>query len=347
MKRIRKIMAVTGVLTLGAIVAAALWLADWYRGQLERPLALEESQRFELQPGTGLRSLSREFERRGWVESARVVEVYARRQGVAGRLQAGEYAVDAGMTPAELVQAMARGDVVRHRLTLPEGWTVRQALAAVRGHDELDPPAESVGVHNLPDVLGLDDIEHPEGWFLPDTYFFGSGTDSLDVLRRAHEAMRATLDAAWAGRSEDLPLEDPYELLILASIVERETGRGDERDRVAAVFVNRLREGMRLQTDPTLLYVQETGVQRLTRAELERDHPYNTYTRPGLPPTPIALPGRAAIEAAARPADTREFFFVSRNDGSHHFSETYREHREAVIRYQLDGDASRYGRRGR
>lgn len=347
MKRIRKILMVTGLAGLLLATAGALWLADWYRGQLEQPLALEEPQRFELESGTGLRSLAREFERRGWVESGRVIEVYARRKGLAGRLQAGEYAVDAGMTPADLVQAMARGEVVQHRLTLPEGWTARRALDAVRNHDELEPPPESVGVNNLVEVLGLEGIEHPEGWFLPDTYFFGSGTDALDVLRRAHRSMNATLEAAWAGRADDLPLEDPYELLILASIVERETGRGDERDRVAAVFVNRLREGMRLQTDPTLLYVQETGVQRLTGAELERDHPYNTYTRAGLPPTPIALPGRAAIEAAARPADTRDFFFVSRNDGSHHFSETYREHREAVIRYQLDGDASRYGRRGR
>lgn len=159
--------------------------------------------------------------------------------------------------------------------------------------------------------------------------------------------MRVELDHAWQGRNEDHPVDSPYELLILASIVERETGRGDERDRVAGVFTNRLEQGMRLQTDPTLLYVQEAGVQRLTRTELERDHPYNTYTRAGLPPTPIALPGRAALKAAAQPAATDDLFFVSRGDGSHHFSETYREHREAVIRYQLGGDDSRYGVRSR
>jgi len=330
------------------LVGAALWMADRYQASLNQPLGLEQAERFTLSPGKGLRQLSREFAERGWVEHAWMVELYGRRHGLAQRLQAGEYALDAGTTPRDLLHAMGRGEVVQHRLTVPEGWTVAQTLRAIRQHPELDPPSEAVGMDNLLEALGLEAQEHPEGWFLPSTYFFGSGTDGLEILRRAHEAMQATLQAAWENRIEDHPVDSPYELLILASIIERETGRGDERERVAGVFVNRLRQGMRLQTDPTLLYVQEPGVQRLTRAELQRDHPYNTYTRAGLPPTPIALPGRAAIEAAARPADTRDLFFVSRGDGSHHFSETYREHREAVIRYQLGGDGSRYGiRNGR
>lgn len=334
-----------GVLGLFVVLAlgAAGWLDTSYQTALKQPLALEKSKRFELSAGQGLRQVSRRLAERGWIESAWVLELYGRRHGLAPRLQAGEYAVTPGMSARDLVHAMARGEVVQHRITFPEGWTVRQALTALREHPELVGPRESVGVHNLVEVLGLEEIEHPEGWFLPDTYFFGSDTEALAVLNRAHQAMRVELDRAWQDRHEDHPVDSPYELLILASIVERETGRGDERDRVAGVFANRLERGMRLQTDPTLLYVQETGVQRLTRTELERDHPYNTYTRAGLPPTPIALPGRAALEAAAQPAATDDLFFVSRGDGSHHFSETYREHREAVIRYQLDGDASRYG----
>ncbi|WP_018872580.1 endolytic transglycosylase MltG [Thioalkalivibrio sp. ALJ16] len=344
MKRIS--LGLLGLVVVLAL-AAAWWLGEHYRAQLDRPLALEEVERFQLESGQGLRQISNTFAERGWVDSAWVLEVYGRRQGIAPRLQAGEYAVTPGMSARELVHAMARGDVVQHRLTFPEGWTIRQALTALRGHPEVIAPPESVGVHNLLEVLGLDDIEHPEGWFLPDTYFFGSGTDAMTILRRAHQSMRIQLEQAWEDRIEDHPVESPYELLILASIIERETGRGDERERVAGVFVNRLKRGMRLQTDPTLLYVQDPGVQRLTRAELDRDHPYNTYTRAGLPPTPIALPGRAALRAAARPADTSDLFFVSRGDGSHHFSETYREHREAVIRYQLGGDGSRYGIRNR
>ena len=342
MKRLSGIV----LLVVVALAAAALgWAADRYRANLDTPLALNQTDHFVLERGKGLRQVGQALAQRGWVEDAWAVELYGRRHNLDARLQAGEYPVHPGTSVRELLHAMARGEVVQYRITFPEGWGVAEMLRAVRRHPELRPPPESVGVHNLVDVLGLEDIEHPEGWFLPDTYFFARGSDALDVLRRAHGAMQAALAQAWAGRIDDHPVANEYELLILASIVERETGRGDERDRVAGVFVNRLRRGMRLQTDPTLLYVQETGVQRLTRAELERDHPYNTYTRAGLPPTPIALPGRAALEAAARPARTDDLFFVSRGDGSHHFSETYREHREAVIRYQLGGNADRYGRR--
>ncbi|MGM0553890.1 MAG: endolytic transglycosylase MltG [Pseudomonadota bacterium] len=334
------------LLVVLAVAASALWwLADRYRASLESPLALDQADLFELERGKGLRQVGRALAQRGWVEDAWAVELYGRRHGLDARLQAGEYRVAPGTSVRELLHTMARGEVVQYRVTIPEGWNVAQMLQAVRRHPELHPLPESVGVHNLVEALDLDGIEHPEGWFLPDTYFFARGSDALKVLRRAHTAMQDALAQAWEGRIGDHPVESAYELLILASLIERETGRGDERDRIAGVFVNRLRQGMRLQTDPSLLYVQEHGVQRLTRAELERDHPYNTYTRAGLPPTPIALPGRAALEAAARPARTDDLFFVSRGDGSHHFSETYREHREAVIRYQLGGNADRYGRR--
>jgi len=204
--------------------------------------------------------------------------------------------------------------------------------------------AEPVDPEQLMAMLGRPEM-HPEGWFLPDTYIFSRDTPAERIIRMAHEAMERALERAWEDRAGEHPLESPYELLILASIVEKETGQAAERDLVAGVFVNRLRRGMRLQTDPTLLYPLGPDVTRLTRAELQRDHPYNTYTRDGLPPTPIALPGQASIIAAARPAETDALFFVSRKDGTHQFSRTYAEHRAAVIKYQLNGDASRYGRR--
>jgi UPF0755 protein len=232
--------------------------------------------------------------------------------------------------------------VVRHRLTVPEGWTARQFLEAVQAHPALQPLPESTDLQTVMAELGKPEM-HPEGWFLPDTYLFRRDTPALQVLRMAHEGLNTVLDEAWAGRVEGHPAQTPYELLILASIVEKETGQAGERGLVAGVFANRLRQGMRLQTDPTLLYALDPGATRLSRAELRRDHPYNTYTRDGLPPTPIALPGRASIRAAANPAETDALFFVSRNDGTHQFSRTYSEHRAAVIKYQLGGDASRYG----
>ncbi|MFO8003529.1 endolytic transglycosylase MltG [Thioalkalivibrio sp.] len=325
-----------------AVTLAGAHLVSTYQKQVFQPMGLERDEILLVQPGQGFRQINREFVDRGWVRHPWMLELHARYHGLAGRLQAGEYAVPADMTLARLLDNMARGVVVRHGLTIPEGWTARQFLEAVQAHPALQPMPEPADLDTVMAELGKPDM-HPEGWFLPDTYVFSRGTAAIQVLNRAHEAMGQELEATWATRVEDHPLQTPYELLILASIIEKETGRAEERGLVAGVFVNRLRRGMRLQTDPTLLYALEPGATRLTRAELRRDHPYNTYTRDGLPPTPIALPGQASIRAAANPAETEALFFVSRNDGTHAFSKTYAEHRAAVIKYQLGGDASRYG----
>ena len=327
-----------------AATLAGAHLASLYQKELLQPLVLEEDEVFVIRPGQGFRQITGDMAERGWIAHPWLVEAHARYYGISGRLQAGEYRVPADISLASLLDNMARGVVVRHRLTIPEGWTTRQFVDAVQAHAALRPLPEPVDLEGVMAMLGRPDM-HPEGWFLPDTYVFGRDTPAGQIVRIAHEAMDRTLMHAWEDRTEDHPLESPYELLILASIVEKETGQADERDLVAGVFVNRLRRGMRLQTDPTLLYPLGPGVTRLTRAELQRDHAYNTYTRDGLPPTPIALPGQASIRAAANPAETDALFFVSRKDGTHEFSRTYAEHRAAVIKYQLDGDASRYGRR--
>lgn len=327
-----------------AATLAGAHLASLYHKELLEPLALEQEEVFVVRAGQGFRQITAEMTERGWVVHPWLVEAHARYRGIAERLQAGEYAVPTDMTLARLLDHMARGVVVRHRLTIPEGWTAQQFLDAVQTHPALRPLHDPGDLEQVMAALGQIDM-HPEGLFLPDTYVFTRDTAALQVLRMAHEAMASELDRAWETRTENHPLESRYELLILASIVEKETGQAQERDLVAGVFANRLRQGMRLQTDPTLLYPLGPGANRLTRAELQRDHPYNTYTRDGLPPTPIALPGRASIRAAANPAETDALFFVSRKDGTHEFSRTYAEHRAAVIKYQLGGDASRYGRR--
>ena len=247
---------------------------------------------------------------------------------------------------ADLLGMLNRGRVVQHRVTIIEGWRIEQLIQALNSHEVLHPLPPDVALEDLLRLAGGEG-GHPEGWFLPDTYHFSRGASAMEILRKAHEAMLRELNSAWESIDPTHPVDHPYELLTLASIIERETGAVDERGLVAGVFVNRLKQGMRLQTDPTLLYAMGPDARRLNRAELRRDHEYNTYTRHGLPPTPIALPGRASLRAAARPDATDALFFVSRNDGTHQFSATYAEHREAVIRYQLAGDASRYGGGGR
>ena len=332
------------LLLLIVVALAGTHLASLYQKEVLQPLALEEDQVFEIRAGQGLRQIIGDMRDRGWIRHPWLVEVHARYHGISGRLQAGEYAVPADSSIAEVLEQMVRGAVIRHQLTIPEGWTTQQFLDAVQAHPALRPMPEPMDPEGVMAMLGRPGT-HPEGWFLPDTYVFGRDTRAERIVRMAHEAMERVLERAWEERAAEHPVDSPYELLILASIVEKETGQTEERALVAGVFVNRLRRGMRLQTDPTLLYPLGPDVTRLTRAELQRDHPYNTYTRDGLPPTPIALPGQASIIAAANPAETDALFFVSRKDGTHAFSRSYSEHRAAVIKYQLDGDASRYGRR--
>lgn len=255
----------------------------------------------------------------------------ARWDGRDRRIRAGEYLLPAGATPSRLLEMMVDGEVVHHSVTLVEGWTWRRALAEIRSHPKVRRTlGDDVPGSEVARALDLPSPD-PEGWFLPDTYLFPRGTEDLELLRTAHRAMLALLDAEWPGRAEGLPYEDRYRALVLASIVEKETGVPEERARVAGVFVRRLQRGMPLEADPTVIYGLGSGFDgRLTRRDLRRDTPYNTYLHRGLTPTPIALPGAAALRAALHPADGDELFFVASGDGGHVFSRTLSEHRAAV-----------------
>ena len=253
------------------------------------------------------------------------------------RIQVGEYALDAALTPRQIIDKLIVGDIIRHRFTIVEGWSMRDLRAALGRHDVLEDDVRTLDDAAL--MAKLDRAGVPaEGRFLPETYLFTRGDGALSVLDQAADAMDAALAEAWAARAADTPLRSPEELLTLASIVEKETGKASERPEIAGVFARRLELGMRLQTDPTVIYGLGAAFDgNLRRVDLETDTPFNTYTRFGLPPHPIAMPGRAALMAAAQPLEGETLFFVARGDGSHHFSRTYPEHRDAVRRYQLGG----------
>lgn len=264
-------------------------------------------------------------------------KLLATRMQALPRIQVGEYALDPALTPRGLIGKLVRGDVVRHRLTIVEGWSMRDLRAALARHPVLLDDVSALDDAALMVALGRRGVA-AEGRFLPETYLFTRGETASLVLDRAAEAMDVALAEAWAAREVGLPLDGPEQLLTLASIIEKETGKASERPEIAGVFVRRLGLGMRLQTDPTVIYGLGAAFDgNLRRRDLQTDTPFNTYTRFGLPPHAIAMPGRAALMAAAQPLDGETLFFVARGDGSHHFSRTYAEHREAVRRYQLGG----------
>jgi len=322
---------------LVAAIAAGAWLwFDWARFA-RTPLAVPAAgQSIDVARGASFKDIVRDLRARKVTHASPLYwRVLAMEMRASGRLHAGEYALRPGMTPRNLIADMAAGKVMQRNFTIVDGWTfaeLRKALAAV---DTLTHDTAGQDDATLMKGLGAED-DHPEGRFLPETYAYVKGDKDSSILKRAYAAMAKTLDAAWNSRAPDLPLATPYEALILASIVEKETGRADERPRIAGVFVRRLRLRMLLQTDPTVIYGMGAAyVGNIRRSDLTADNPYNTYTRVGLPPTPIALPGRAAIEAALHPADGKDLYFVARGDGSHVFSSTLEEHNRAVACYQL------------
>jgi UPF0755 protein len=325
------------VVLLLAIVGAAAFVYRDYRMFADAALQpLAEPTTFDVPRGTSLPGIVRLLGLRGirtgnsWYWRA-----LARERGIAGRLHAGEYALTPGLTPAQLLEKMAAGEVIQHQFTIVEGWTFRQLRQALAQDDALAQTLAALDDAELMRRLG-EPGALPEGRFLPETYSYVKGMSDFDVLRRAHDAMRKLLDELWSGHPADFPLDSPYQLLTLASIVEKETAQPAERARIAAVFLRRLRLGMRLQTDPAVIYglgARYDG--RIHRRDLDADTPYNTYTRAGLPPTPIALPGKAALEAVMHPADTDALYFVARGDGTHEFSATLEAHNRAVARYQL------------
>ncbi|WP_049620869.1 endolytic transglycosylase MltG [Frateuria defendens] len=323
------------VLVLAA--AGLAWLAYDFGRFARTPLAVAgPGQTIEIERGSSLRGIVEQLRRRGLSgASPWYWRALAERQRVAGRLHAGEYALPPGITPAALLEDMADGKVLQHTFTIVEGWSFRQLRAALAGALKLRHDSAGLDDAAVMQKLGAPG-EMPEGRFLPETYAYVMGDSDLDVLRRAHAAMARTLDALWPQRAADLPLASPYEALVLASLVEKETGRAEERPQIAGVFVRRLQGHMLLQTDPSVIYgMGERYDGNVRKADLALDTPYNTYTRAGLPPTPIALPGKAALAAALHPAPGDALYFVARGDGSHVFAHTLAEHNRNVACYQL------------
>lgn len=324
-------VAVAGVVV--AVIGTAL-AANWSWRELNAEIILPaDGILFEVPSGVGLGTVTRELGERGIVRHPRLIDWYARISGAATGIQAGEYQLKPGLTSLSLLDKFGRGDVFLHQFTIVEGWRFAEMLERLRQHPAIAAGDETGA--ELMSLLGKPDT-HPEGQFLPDTYTFPRGTQDSELLGWAHAALETVLERAWHDRQDGGAIADPYQGLILASIIEKETGLAAERGLISAVFHGRLKTGMRLQTDPTVIYgLGEAFDGNLTRAHLTSDTPYNTYTRHGLPPTPIALPGEASILAAFQPAATEALYFVATGepDGSHYFSLTLDEHNAAVSRY--------------
>lgn len=310
--------------------AVAAWLIYFALSPVALPTMPYD---FTVRPGSGLKAVARQLSSDGVLEEPASLWILGRIIG-AGRIQAGTYRLDHPITPLDLIGKMVRGEVLYEEMLFVEGTTLRQWLSQLAVQPGVK---QTIAGKPEPDIRSLVGEAGPlEGWFFPDTYRFAPGTSDLDVLKRAHAAMKKRLADAWEARDPSLPLATPYDALILASIVEKETAKDSERPMIASVFLNRLKRSMRLQTDPTVIYgLGERYDGHIHKRDLTADTPWNTYTRDGLPPTPIAMPGEAAIQAVMHPAATDYLYFVSRNDGSHEFTRTLEEHNRAVAKYQL------------
>jgi len=326
-------MAALVAMLLVAAIAAWLWLR--HERFAETPVNASASS-VVIERGDSLRAVLAKLRQAGVAEGSDLDwQVLARRVGAAGKLKVGEYALQPPLSPRDLLQRMRQGKVIQYRVTLVEGWNIRQLRAALNAATPLQHETTDLDDAALMARLGFAG-QHPEGRFLPETYLYQRGDSDLDVLARAHKAMDAALAEAWAQRADDLSLQTPEQALILASIVEKETALPSERPKIAGVFARRLKLGMKLQTDPTVIYgIGSSYDGNIRRRDLETDTPYNTYTRAGLTPTPIAMPGRDALRAAVRPEPGDALYFVAVGDGTgaHVFSSSYSEHNAAVARY--------------
>jgi UPF0755 protein len=327
MKIIKKLFS------LGLILL--LCLAAWMAWFAYHPLTLPSSPyQLTLEPGTSLKGLAVQLKDAGILEDETRFRILGRVMGYAGRLQAGRYSLEEPLTPMELLGKIVRGEVTKAAILLVEGWNIREVRQELARNPHLEHRLAGMTDAKLLAAIGAEET-HPEGLFFPNTYFFSPDSPDIDVLRRAYQLQQQKLQEAWETRAPGLPYKSPYEALIMASIIEKETGVPEERPLIAAVFVNRLKKCMRLQTDPTVIYGLGAKFDgNLRKIDLQRDTPYNTYTRAGLPPTPIAMPGEDAIRAALNPAQSNALYFVAKGNGTHQFSATLEEHNRAVNRYQ-------------
>jgi len=329
--RVSRTALLLGVLLLGSAAAAVVWIGV---RSLDEPLRVAAPVRFKVIPGASFARVAADLATQGVIANPRAWVLYARVRGLAPAVKAGEYEIQAGTTPRELLAKMVSGQVLLHSFTIVDGWKVQDMLGALRRN----PDIVSTLADKAPDLmqrLGFPGID-PEGQFLPETYRFVAGTTDIELLRQAHAALDKELESAWADRDPDLPLQSSRELLIMASIVEKESGLPQELGLIAGLYLHRLTIGMRLQADPTVIYgLGDRYDGDIRTVDLRSDGPYNTYTRTGLPPTPIALAGAAVIRATARPEKTAAIYFVAsaKGDGSHVFSSTLQEHNAAVASY--------------
>ena len=311
-------------------------LAAWMLYFSTTPMPMRaESTEIDLKAGSSLRSVGQQLVDQGVLNEPWSFVLMVRLLGAAGSVKAGNYLIERGVTPYELYVILTRGSTSQASITFIEGWNFRQMREALNKNESIRHMTMAYTDQQILAEIGARET-HPEGLFFPDTYYFSRGASDLDVLKRAYQTMHTKLEKAWQGRESGLPYDSAYEALIMASIVEKETGKASERPQIAGVFLNRLRIGMRLQTDPTVIYgMGERFDGNLRKVDLMADTRYNTYTRAGLPPTPIAMPSLAAIEAALHPAKTKALYFVGKGDGSHAFSNSLAEHNRAVVKYQL------------
>ncbi|AQT62250.1 BCR, YceG family protein [Cellvibrio sp. PSBB023] len=318
----------------GLMSATFAWI--YVQKWLTTPLAIsEQGYRYELKAGQSLGHLAYALGRDQVIQHPRLLRLYARLTEL-NKVHAGEYFFPQGTTPEMLLDKLAKGDVVLYQVTFVEGWTYKQALNALAKVDAVKlqlagkTEQEQIALLNIP-------VTQLEGWIFPDTYSFSRNTSDVEIVQGAYQKMLSLLNAEWEKRAPDLPYKSSYEALIMASIIERETGHHSERDQIAGVFVRRLQQGMKLQTDPTVIYGMGERYQgRIRRADLEEATDYNTYVIQGLPPTPISLPSAASIRAALNPAPGKALYFVAKGDGTSEFSETLAQHNQAVRRYQLN-----------
>ena len=329
------------VLSIGSILLLIAGLSGWlfseYTKVLKTPLRIgDEGVLLVVKPGMSLRGIAMELSDRDVFSHPTYLIWEAVRRGIADKIKVGEYQLSHGSTPQGLLDALVRGKVLQRTLTIIEGWNFRELMYAIRTNEYLAHTLEeNLTDETIMERVGLSGL-HPEGRFFPDTYYFPRGTLDTAFLKRAYLTMEKRLAEAWAQRAGKLPYRTPSEALTLASIIEKETGKPEERTRIAGVFVRRLQQGIRLQSDPTVIYgMGKSFTGNIRRTDIKNPTPYNTYTEHGLPPTPIAMPGGAAIYAALHPAVGDDLFFVAKGDGSHQFSATFKEHKRAVTRYQL------------
>lgn len=320
---------VATLFVLGILVAG--WEMYFSNSAIYMPQSPYE---FSIKYGSSLRSIARQFSAERVISEPWSFIILTKLLRKEGEIKAGNYQLDHAVTPLQLIRIITQGDATQSEIVFIEGWNFSQIRKALDNHPAIKHDTTGLSNKELLDLLGAPQ-ENAEGLFFPDTYYFSNGMSDVSVLKRAYQIMAQRLDDAWGDRSPNLPYSTPYEALIMASIVEKETGRSGERPTIAAVFVNRLRLGMRLQTDPTVIYgLGESYDGNLHKRDLTTDNAYNTYTRGGLPPSPIAMPGFGAIHAALHPDKTSALYFVSKGNGTHQFSRNLAEHNQAVVRYQ-------------